>query len=759
MATSTEGPQDSQAGVSADTYAPLDLGATTPLPRAASEDSPPPRSRTPMPEPAEVHGLGLGWKIFLAVAGTVGVVLIATLAVVQLMASKAAEDSIHQGLTQTAGLLTNLLDDETKTLTSKARIYAAAPQGLITVIERSGDSTRKPELATNDTSDYLDASQTMKQELDVSWVQLTDRYGFRIARSDKPTAPVIDLKESPSVAGALGGEAMSGYGVSDDSVLFHAITVPVLRGGATGAGAPLGVATVARSLNNADAEAIQKETGSDIVFFALDSAHHVRISGATPRLADRARTGATLTSLIMAAHPARSGEDTGMGMGEMIGGMAMDNEMGSTKALDNLIDGHRYVWTIKPLTAANSDRIVGGVAVLRDKDEALAPFITLRNWVLGTGGAALLLAFLIATAVSRQITQPVRALVDATRRAAEGDYNATIPPASGEIGALSDAFNTLLEDLREKQSLVDFLQSPSGGKTVAAQAARMSIDRMQTVPTDAAQLQAGSTLANRYSITKVLGAGGMGMVYKATDKELGETVAIKTLRPGMMQQDPAALDRFRSEIRLARKISHRNVVRTHDIGESNGLYYITMEFVEGSSLKDLIISRGRLPAAAVISIGKQLCRALEVAHEAGVIHRDIKPQNMVVEADGTVKVMDFGIARLQMRSEGHTQAGMVVGTPEYMSPEQLRGDDLDGRADIYSAGVVLYESLTGKLPHIADTPGALIGKVLSETPQPPRASVAEVSPALSAVIMQALSKDREQRPKTALEFLALLERA
>jgi serine/threonine-protein kinase len=184
-----------------------------------------------------------------------------------------------------------------------------------------------------------------------------------------------------------------------------------------------------------------------------------------------------------------------------------------------------------------------------------------------------------------------------------------------------------------------------------------------------------------------------------------------------------------------------------------------MEFVEGSSLKDLIVSRGRLPAAAVVSIGKQLCRALEVAHEAGVIHRDIKPQNMVVEADGTVKVMDFGIARLQARSDGHTQAGMVVGTPEYMSPEQLRGDELDGRSDLYSAGVVLYESLTGKLPLSADTPASLIGKVLTEVPQAPRASVAEVSPLLSDAIMRALEKDRENRPRTALEFLAILDRA
>src|SRR5437762_4848400 len=161
----------------------------------------------------------------------------------------------------------------------------------------------------------------------------------------------------------------------------------------------------------------------------------------------------------------------------------------------------------------------------------------------------------------------------------------------------------------------------------------------------------------------------------------------------MLADDADALERFKSEIRLARRISHRNVVRTHDLGEASGLYYITMEYVEGKSLKDLIRERGRLPAAVTLPIAKQLCRALEVAHEEGVIHRDIKPQNMVVGPDGVLKVMDFGIARLATRAPetGHTQAGMVVGTPEYMAPEQLLGEELDGRADLYSAGAVIQE--------------------------------------------------------------------
>jgi serine/threonine-protein kinase len=249
----------------------------------------------------------------------------------------------------------------------------------------------------------------------------------------------------------------------------------------------------------------------------------------------------------------------------------------------------------------------------------------------------------------------------------------------------------------------------------------------------------------------------MGMVYKANDRELGETVAIKTLKPELIHQDRSALDRFKSEIRLARRISHRNVVRTHDLGETNGMYYITMEYVEGKSLKELIRERGRLPPSAVLPIAKQLCRALEVAHDEGVIHRDIKPQNMVVEGDGVLKVMDFGIARLAKRKEGVTQHGMVVGTPEYMAPEQLMGDEIDARADLYAVGCVLYECVTGKTPITADTPVTLIAKVLEDTPLDPRVINGEVPEALSSVIMRCLSKKPGERPESAVALHDLLE--
>jgi serine/threonine-protein kinase len=262
-------------------------------------------------------------------------------------------------------------------------------------------------------------------------------------------------------------------------------------------------------------------------------------------------------------------------------------------------------------------------------------------------------------------------------------------------------------------------------------------------------LVVGQSFATRYEIKAMLGMGGMGVVYRAWDRELGEPVAIKTLKGDAVARDPAMLQRFKDEIRLARRITHRNVVRTHDLGEVEGMYYITMEYVEGQSLKHLIQSRGHLPVNVVLTVGKQLCRALEVAHEQGVIHRDIKPQNLIVEPSGTLKVMDFGIARLASRTDGVTQAGMAIGTPEYMAPEQLLGQAVDFRVDLYAAGCVLFECLVGRTPFAADSPITLVAKQLEEAPPSPGSLNAEVPEALSRVILRTLSKDPNGRPSSA----------
>ena len=211
-------------------------------------------------------------------------------------------------------------------------------------------------------------------------------------------------------------------------------------------------------------------------------------------------------------------------------------------------------------------------------------------------------------------------------------------------------------------------------------------------------------LGKRYEIRRVLGSGGMGMVFQAKDHDLDELVALKVLRPEIASMNPSILERFKTEIRVARRITHRNVVRTFDFGDANGIKFISMEFVQGMTLKQLIRSKGALPISVGLQIAKQACNGLVAAHEQGVVHRDVKPQNMMLTPQSEVKIMDFGIVRENGESS-MTQTGLVIGTPDYMSPEQAEGKaDLDQRSDIYSFGVVLYEIFTGSTPFKGTTP-------------------------------------------------------
>ena len=247
-----------------------------------------------------------------------------------------------------------------------------------------------------------------------------------------------------------------------------------------------------------------------------------------------------------------------------------------------------------------------------------------------------------------------------------------------------------------------------------------------------------------------------GTVYKAKDSELGEVVAIKTLRPEMVR-NAESRERFKDEIRLTRRITHRNVVRTHDFGESDGLWYLTMEYVEGLTVRELLDVRGKLGVEPALAIGIQLAESLVVAHEMGVIHRDIKPQNLLLDDAGVLKVMDFGVARLIESTATHTQDGMIVGTPMYMSPEQLTGEPIDARADLYAVGVVLFEILTGELPLSSPTVMGLFTKVLNEPARRPSELVAGVPPGVDELIVQLLAKQAADRVPSAAVLVERLQ--
>ena len=259
----------------------------------------------------------------------------------------------------------------------------------------------------------------------------------------------------------------------------------------------------------------------------------------------------------------------------------------------------------------------------------------------------------------------------------------------------------------------------------------------------------------RYRIQRKLGAGGMADVYLAEDQELGRRVAIKILN-SRHGNDDQFIERFRREAKNAAALNHPNIVSIYDRGEAEDTYYIAMEYLDGRTLKELIVSRGAAPVNVAIEYARQILSALRFAHRHGIVHRDIKPHNVLVDGEGRVKVTDFGIARAG--TSQMTEAGSIVGTAQYLSPEQARGGEVDPRSDLYSLGIVLYELLTGKTPFDGETPVEIAMKHLSNTPKPPSKLRPDVPPELDMVVLRALAKNPDDRYQNADEMEADLER-
>lgn len=450
-----------------------------------------------------------------------------------------------------------------------------------------------------------------------------------------------------------------------------------------------------------------------------------------------------------------------------------------SEALPLLLAQRPHLAMLSPLRGADALDMEMAHLLLVPLDPLMAPFRAMQRAVLAAGAAGLALALLLALTSARGVTSPLARLTAATAALADGQ-RPEIPPLDSrdEVGYLTRAFRALLSELRAKDDLLAALESLRGQSQdpMASQAApsrvsmsAVDIDATVLMPS-ASQLAAGGApqqprkrltlkegdlFAGRYRIEGIVGRGGMGVVLKARDQQLDEDVAIKVIRPEQ-EVTAAFLDQIKQEIRLARKISHKHVLRTHDFGDAEGIPFVSMEYLKGVTLKQLVDDRGALPVPLVLRIGRQVAEGLEAAHAVGVVHRDVKPLNVLFDARGDAKIMDFGLAA-PVAAPGTNEEGQVFGTPRYMAPEQVRGERVDPRTDLYALGAMLYELASGRPPYDHADIAELLRMQL-QAPVPRIAATGQAVPEdLDSLVARLMAKDKDQRPTSAAEVIESLK--
>ena len=672
--------------------------------------------------------MGLTQKILLFTGALVIALAVTTLGYTTLQADRLARQTINQALVETRGVWEAFQADRYNKLKLGVRALA-------------NDPYFKPLVETGDQASVADLLKERGQDIKADFFIATDPNGVVIARSDRPASQGEDLSKDPVVMRPLEGEESATIWIQGGQ-LFHAVSVPMVTGVDL-----KGVLIAGYAINEALAGDIRKLTHSEIAYLTRSAGQPAQLSVSSLGTREAAlRAALSVRPLAAEGAPDMAPFELALG-------------------------AEPYVAVQVPLKSAAGET-VGSVLALRSLAEETAAFRQFRNSLVVVSLLVMAAGLLIAYLAAARITGPVRRLVSLVERARDGSYAGAVSVnSSDEIGVLARAFNSLLSDLREKEQLIGFLRDgmtllkKGGGATdvtgaqTLSSAATASLPAVSGTGQTQTRLERGSHLAGRYEILGILGKGGMGAVYRAKDKQLDDVVALKVLRADVLQEDPTLLDRFKQEIKLARKITHRNVLRTHDFGEADGMPYISMEYLEGVTLKDLVKGKGALPSGVGLRIAKQMCQGLEAAHQQGVVHRDIKPHNMLILPEtGELKIMDFGIARVSevkggVAAAGLTTTGTVMGTPDYIPPEQAQGRAADFRSDIYSVGVVLFEIFTGKLPFQGDSIMSVILNHIQQAPPRPSTVNARVPKELEAIILRCLEKDPANRYQRVSELL------
>lgn len=711
-------------------------------------------------------------KLFVLVLIGFSALVVATSWRIGYEARRGADASIERSLAQSSVIL------ETK-LNSRFASIDEIVKGL------ARDGRVFPLIYEGEALTLQDLSLEFEKVLEFDILIITDAEGTILARSDRPEAIGQSIAgRSELFDSALEGKAAKGI-ISIKEKLLQTVVVPVFDNFAPDV--VRGSIALAYELSPQMAQEILSLTASEIGFFIF-SRDEQREVNSVSAIYD---TDAELGQRLEAWFKADSARWQSVYQAEK-----------PVPDLRILIDDELFLSVAYPLRAADGSNL-GFVLATQSQTELLKPFVRIQQQVIAVGLICLLLASIFAWILAQRITKPIINLVKIANRIQEGQYpeKRIKLKQNDEVDVLFNAINHMGASLKEKAELENYLAQLSedldeADKVVSdssllsdleapAKSPAKPLDGDKTIVSDSRPLEdketmvrppmsrkdagnqiqrinPGDVIANRYAILRLLGVGAMGEVFLAKDKDLDENIAIKIL--SKTNFSPEIFQQFKEEIRLARRITHRNILRTFDFGAFQKPYYITMEYVQGYDLGQLIQRKGPLETHIGIAMARQICTAMHAAHQQGIIHRDLKPANMMITRQGILKIMDFGLAmkvrqpnKRPSTENGDGEKTLIAGTPKYMAPEQFIGRDLDERTDIYSIGVILFTLFSGRAPFLAKSFDDYAHHHAQTEPPKLSKFVPDIPAEIDLIIEKALRKNPEDRFKSVRQMLDYLQ--
>jgi eukaryotic-like serine/threonine-protein kinase len=668
-----------------------------------------------------MHSLSARISTVSVILVTVSVVL--ALGGVWLSSQRIAAESVNSSLATSQAIQRYVQESRARELTLTSDLLAADPHDTAYLIEAI-----RGQLGEDDGPDLRsirDLIDQRRREMDFDFSMLLDSAGTVLTRTDRPDFSGQSLAAHPLVAPVM-ADLTPEYGIwREGNRLFNVAVVPV-----TTAFEIVGYLVTGILISDEVAAGIKRVTGVDVVFVSVGEQLNLVAS-----TLDMPRSNIVLERL----------RESELSQARLLQGEVIPR-------LDLQFDGESWVARAEPLRDGHG-QVLAAALTVDSLDARLAGQRTLQASLLVAGLAAIGLALLLSRLTARRIAQPVTRLASIADKAAQGDYEQRIETQGrDEIATLARAISRLLADLREQQEIAAYVsdldrkplpESSGQAETLVDGNSVTAVMGEHRRPDTA--LSPGHVVGGRYEILQRLGAGAMGTVFKTRDRELDDVVALKVLHPDI-GRDSEQIERMRQEIRLARRITHPNVLRTHDLTELDGIPVISMEYVRGAPLSMLLARSGRIKMAAGLRVCSQVLQGLQAAHRAGVLHRDIKPGNIIIDQSGNARLMDFGIAQsANSDAPSLTRPGTVAGTANYLAPELIMGGTADVRSDIYAVGVMMCEIFSGQLPFQGKTAIQVCMAHVHGDPRKPSVGWPEIPGELEQIILKCLAREPEQR--------------